>query len=94
MNFIKIILIAIAVVLAAFGALVFVGMAINLLKILFWLLVICIFVALLWKMFGPGDGLQRSSGDEQDKLQSAELTLEEYKRKFESQTRRDAENRS
>jgi hypothetical protein len=60
-------------------------MAFGLLKYLFWIAVICVLVALLWKMFGSSDNAEGPSDEPQDKLQNAEMTLEEYKRKIESQ---------
>ncbi len=88
MNILKIILIAVAFVLMAFGALAVVGVAISLLRTLFWLAVICVVVALLWKMFGPKGGALEPRGDDQPKLQNAEMALDEYKRKLEAELRR------
>ncbi len=94
MNILKIILIAIAFVLAAFGVLMLIGMAFTLLRALFWLAVICVVVWLLWKMFGPKGGALIASGDDHDKLQNTEMTLEEYKRKIEEQLKQESERRS
>jgi membrane protein implicated in regulation of membrane protease activity len=94
MNFLKIILIGILVVFIAFTGLWVVGMAISLLKSLFWLFVIGLAALLLWKMFGPQEVEQVESPKPQDKLQNTELTLEEYKRKLEAQLKQGSEKRS
>ncbi len=94
MNILKIILIAVAFVLAAFAALALVGIAFTLLRALFWLAVICVVVWLLWKMFGSKGGALARSGDDHDQLQNTEMTLDEYKRKIEEQLKQDTERRS
>ena len=94
MNFLKIILIGIVVVFLAFTGLALVGVAISLLRSLFWLFVIGLAAMVLWKMFGPQDAKQVEDVNPQSKLQNTELTLEEYKRKIEAQLKQDSEKRS
>jgi membrane protein implicated in regulation of membrane protease activity len=94
MSFLKIILIGLAVVIIAFTGLALVGIAMSLLKSLFWLFVIGLAAVLLWKMFGPQEPERLETPSPQDKLQNTELTLEEYKRKLEAQMKRGAEKRS
>ena len=94
MNFLKIILIGIVVVFLAFTGLALVGVAIRLLRSLFWLFVIGLAAMVLWKMFGPQDAKQVEDVNPQSKLQNTELTLEEYKRKIEAQLKQDSEKRS
>jgi hypothetical protein len=88
MNFLKIILIGIVVVFLAFTSLALVGVAISLLRSLFWLFVIGLAALLLWKMFGPKDARQVEEAEPLNKLQNTELTLEEYKRKLEAELRK------
>jgi len=85
MNFLKLILIGIVVVFLAFTSMALVGVAISLLRSLFWLAVIGLGAVILWKMFGPQGAKQVEDVEPQDKLQNNELTLEEYKRKLEAQ---------
>jgi Na+/melibiose symporter-like transporter len=85
MGTLKMIVIAVAAVLATILVFSLIGMAFSLLKYLFWIAVICVIVALLWKMFGSRDRAEVSGDDPQNKLQNAEMTLEEYKQKLESQ---------
>ncbi len=91
MNILKVFVIAVAFVLAAFVAMWLVGVAITLLKAVFWLAVICIVVMLLWKMFGPKGGALVQGGDAQNKIDNAEMALDEYKRKLEDQVRQDSD---
>ena len=93
MNIIKIILIILGLILAAFGAMILVGMAISLLKFVFFLAVICIILWFLWKIFGGGSSQAELKDAEQGKLQNTELTFEEYKRKLESQIQQEADKR-
>lgn len=90
MNILKIILIAIVVVLAAFGGLMIFGMALRLLHLLFWVAVVCVAVALLAKLFGGGES-KETTEPEQLRPQNVELTLEEYKRKLEDQLKKGSE---
>ncbi|MGE0133189.1 MAG: hypothetical protein AB7U82_34360 [Blastocatellales bacterium] len=91
MNFLKIILIGIVVVFLAFTSLALVGVAISLLRSLFWLLVIGLAAVVLWKMFGPQNDERVEEAKPQSKLQNTELTLEEYKRKLETELRKGSE---
>ncbi len=91
MNILKIILIAIVLVLAAFGGLMIFGMALSLLRLLFWVAVVCVVVALLAKLFGGGGKLEETAKAEQLQPQNVELTLEEYKRKLEAQLKQDSD---
>ncbi len=90
MNILKIILIAILLVLAAFGGLMIFGMALSLLRLLFWVAVIAVVVALLAKLFGGKGESEEIARPEQLQPQNAELTLEEYKRKLEDQLRKNS----
>jgi membrane protein implicated in regulation of membrane protease activity len=94
MNILKIILIAIALVFAAFGAMMLIGMAFTLLRAVFWLTVICVVVWLLWKMFGSKGDALIARGDDYNELQNTEMTLDEYKRKIEEQLKQESERRS
>lgn len=85
MAIIRIILIAVVLTLAAFAAMALVGMALSLLRILFWLAVVCVVVALVAKLFSARQAEPEVSDNRQDKLSNAELTLEEYRRKLEAQ---------
>lgn len=91
MNFLKIILIGIVVVFLAFTSLALVGVAISLLRSLFWLAVIGLGAMILWKMFSPQGAKQVEDVEPQDKLQNNELTLDEYKRKLEAQLKQDSD---
>jgi hypothetical protein len=48
----------------------------------------------LWKMFGAKGAKRAESSEEPSKLQSPEMTLEEYKRKLEAQLKQSSEKRS
>jgi hypothetical protein len=91
MNILKIILVGILVVFLAFTGMWLVGVAIGLLKSLFWLFVIGLAAMALWKMFGPKGAKQVETAEPEIKLQNTEMTLEEYKRKLEAQLRNDTE---
>ena len=93
MNFLKIILIGILVVFLAFSGMWLVGVAISLLKSLFWLFVIGLAAMGLWKMFSSKGAKQVEDAEPENKLQNTEMTLEEYKRKLEAQLRQDSEKR-
>ncbi|HEY7180306.1 MAG TPA: hypothetical protein VIC84_02755, partial [Blastocatellia bacterium] len=84
MNILKIILVGILVVFLAFSGMWLVGVAIGLLKSLFWLFVIGLAAMALWKMFGPKGAKQVENTEPEIKLQNTEMTLEEYKRKLEA----------
>jgi hypothetical protein len=94
MNIFKLILIIFAVVLTTFAGLALVGMAVSLLKSVFWLAVIAGVVYLLWKLFADKGEALISGDDAGSKILNAEMTLEEYKRKIEDQLNRGTERRS
>jgi hypothetical protein len=83
MNWLKILLFLLALLLLSFGAMFLIGLTFTVLKIAFWVLLIGGGIALLLKLFesGPKD----VAGDMQTRLDRTELTLEEYKRKLEAQ---------
>ncbi|MBK6796354.1 MAG: hypothetical protein IPG76_06060 [Acidobacteria bacterium] len=85
MNIIRIFVMGIAFLIAALIALALAGMAFTLLRFLFWVIVGLIVIAGLWKLFGPKDGAGSSDNNPQGKLENAELTIDEYKRKLEEQ---------
>lgn len=85
MNIIKIMFFLLGLVIVGILGLIVLGMTLALLKFAFWLVVIGAIIAVLWKLFGGGSDAQTSGGEEQGRLQNAEMTLEEYKRKIESQ---------
>jgi hypothetical protein len=85
MNILKIILIGVLVVFLAFTGMWLIGVALSLLKSLFWLFVIGLAALALWKMFGPKGAKQVEDAEPENKLQNTELTLDEYKRKLEAQ---------
>jgi hypothetical protein len=91
MNLLKILLIVLATVIATFTVLALVGMAINMLYYLFWLAVICIVLVALVKLFGGKGDSAEPSGDTQNRLQGAEQTLDEYKRKLEAEVKQSRE---
>ncbi|MCI0525602.1 MAG: hypothetical protein L0Y75_10105 [Acidobacteria bacterium] len=93
MKILKIILIGMVVVFLAFTSLALVGVAISILRSLFWLFVIGIAAVVLWKMFGPQSAKQVEDAEAPTKLQNPELTLEEYKRKLEAQLKQGSERR-
>jgi membrane protein implicated in regulation of membrane protease activity len=94
MKLLKAILIGIMVVFLAFIGMKLVGVAIKLLFALFWLALIGLAAMALWKMFGPKGAKRAESSEEPSKLQSPEMTLEEYKRKLEAQLKQSSEKRS
>ncbi len=85
MNILKIILAVLATVIAAIAVLAVAGIAIHLLYYLFWLAAICIVLAVLVKLFGSKNDAPEASSDVQNRLQDAELTIDEYKRKLEAE---------
>jgi len=93
MNFLKIILIGILVVFLAFSGMWLIGVAIGLLKSLFWLFVIGLAAMALWKMFSSKSPKRVEDSQPENKLQSPEMTLEEYKRKLEAQLKQGSEKR-
>jgi hypothetical protein len=94
MKFLKLVLLGIVVVFLAFIGMKLVGVAVKILFALFWLALLGLVAMALWKLFGPKGAKRAESSEEQSKLQSPEMTLEEYKRKLEAQLRKDSERRS
>jgi hypothetical protein len=88
MTIIKILLLLLGLLLAAFGAMILFGMALSLLKVAVSIAVVVGIVWFLVKLFG-GDENENAiaTQDPMSKLQNAELTLDEYKRKLEEQLR-------
>jgi len=93
MNFLKIILIGILVVFLAFSGMWLIGVAISLLRSVFWLFVIGLAAMALWKMFSSKSPKRVEDSQPENKLQSPEMTLEEYKRKLEAQLKQGSEKR-
>jgi hypothetical protein len=93
MKFLKLVLIGILVVFLAFIGMRVLGVAFQILFNLFWLALIGLVALGLWKMFSSKGGKQEKSADEPNKLQSPELTLDEYKRKLEAQIKQSSEKR-
>jgi hypothetical protein len=93
MKFLKLVLIGILVVFLAFTGMWLVGVALRVLSSLFWLAVIGFVAVMLWKMFISKGAKQEKSADEPNKLQTPELTLDEYKRKLEAQIKQSSEKR-
>ena len=93
MKLLKAILIGIVVVFLAFIGMKLIGVAIKILFALFWLALIGLAVIALWKMFGPKGAKRVESSEEESKLQSPEMTLDEYKRKLEAQLKQGSEKR-
>ena len=96
MKLLKAILIGIVVVFLALIGMKLIGVAIKIMFALFWLALIGLAAMALWKLFGSkGAKRAESSQDEApSKLQSPEMTLEEYKRKLEAQLKQGSEKRS
>ena len=93
MKFLKLVLIGIVVVFLAFIGMKLVGVAIKLMFALFWLALIGLAAMALWKMFGPKRAKRVESSEEENILQTPELTLDEYKRKLEAQLKQGSEKR-
>jgi membrane protein implicated in regulation of membrane protease activity len=91
MKFLKLALIGIVVVFLLFIGLRLISVAIRVMFFLFWLALIGFAAVMLWKMFGSNGSGRMEEADERDKLQNAELTLEEYKRKLEDDLRKSSE---
>jgi membrane protein implicated in regulation of membrane protease activity len=94
MKLLKAILIGIVVLFLAFIGMKLVGVAIKLLFALFWLALIGLAAMALWKLFASKGAKRAESSEEPSKLQSPEMTLEEYKRKLEAQLKQSSEKRS
>jgi len=93
MNALKLALLVVGIALAALLGLWVIGLAFSLLQSLFWIIVILLVVVVLWKLFGPDDTTAVTGSDANSKLQNAEMTLDEYRRKIESSTKADSEKR-
>jgi hypothetical protein len=93
MKFLKFVLIGIVVVFLAFIGMKLLGVAIKIMFSLFWLALIGLAALALWKIFGPKGAKRVEDSQPENKLQSPELTLEEYKRKLEAQLKQGSEKR-
>jgi hypothetical protein len=93
MKYLKLVLIGIVVVFLAFIGMKLVGVAIKLLFALFWLALIGLVAMALWKIFGPKGAKRVESSEEESRLQTPEMTLDEYKRKLEAQLKQGSEKR-
>ena len=91
MKFLKLVLIGIVVLFLAFIGMRLVGVAIQIAFSLFWLALIGLAALALWKIFGPKSAKQVETAEPETKLQSPEMTLDEYKRKLEAQMRNQSE---
>jgi len=91
MKFLKLVLLGIVVVFLAFVGMRVVGVAFQILFNLFWLALIGLAALALWKVFGPKGVKRVETAEPETKLQSPELTLDEYKRKLEAQMRNKSE---
>ena len=85
MKFLKLVLIGIVVVFLAFIGMRLVGVAIQIMFYLFWLALIGLAAMALWKVFGPKGAKRVETAEPENRLQTPELTLDEYKRKLEDQ---------
>ncbi|HKQ79804.1 MAG TPA: hypothetical protein VJ810_39290 [Blastocatellia bacterium] len=85
MKFLKLVLIGIVVVFLAFIGMKVLGVAFRIMFNLFWLALIGLAALALWKMFGPKGAKRVEEAEPENKLQTPELTLDEYKRKIEAQ---------
>ena len=93
MKFLKLVLLGIVVVFLAIIGMKLVGVAIKIMFGLFWLALIGLAAMALWKIFGPKRAKRVDSGEEESKLQTPEMTLDEYKRKLEAQLKQGSEKR-
>jgi hypothetical protein len=91
MKFLKLVLIGIVVVFLAFVGMRVLGVAFQIMFNLFWLALIGLVALGLWKMFGPKSSRQVEEAEPASKLQTPEMTLDEYKRKLEAQMRNKSE---
>ncbi len=94
MNALKLALLVVGIALAALLGLWVIGLAFSLVKSLFWIIVLLLVVAFLWKLFGPDKSSALPGNDATGRLQNTEMTLEEYRRKIESLAKGDGEKRS
>ena len=93
MKFLKLVLIGIVVVFLAFIGMKLIGVAIKIMFALFWLALLGLAAMALWKLFGPKGAKRVESSEEESKLQTPEMTLDEYKRKLEAQLKQGSEKR-
>ena len=93
MKLLKAVLIGIVVLFLAFIAMKLVGVAIKILFALFWLALIGLAAMALWKIFGPKGAKREERSEGPSKLQSPEITLDEYRRKLEAQIKQSSEKR-
>ena len=91
MKLLKLVLLGIVVVFLAFIGMKLIGVAIKIMSSLFLLALIGLAAMALWKLFGPKGAKRVESSEEEIKLQTPEMTLDEYKRKLEAQLRKDSE---
>jgi hypothetical protein len=93
MKLLKLVLLGIVVVFLAFIGMKLIGVAIKIMSSLFLLALIGLAAMALWKMFGPKGAKRVESSEEEIKLQTPEMTLDEYKRKLEAQLKQSSEKR-
>jgi purine-cytosine permease-like protein len=93
MKLLKLVLLGIVVVFLAFIGMKLIGVAIKIMSYLFLLALIGLAAMALWKMFGPKGAKRVESSEEESKLQTPEMTLDEYKRKLEAQLKQGSEKR-
>lgn len=93
MKLLKAILIGIVVLFLVFIGMKLIGVAIKILFALFWLALIGLAAMALWKMFASKGAKRAESSEEPRKLQTPEMTLEEYKRRLEAQINQGSEKR-
>jgi hypothetical protein len=93
MNALKLALLIVGIALAALLGLWAIGLAFSLLKSLFWVIVLLLIVALLWKLFGSSESSALSGTGDDGKLQNAEMTLDEYRQKIEALARGEGDKR-
>jgi predicted RND superfamily exporter protein len=93
MKLLKAILIGIVVLFLAFIGMKLIGVAIKIMFALGWLALIGLAAMALWKLFGPKGAKRAESSEEQSKLQTPEMTLDEYKRRLEAQLKQGSEKR-
>ena len=93
MKLLKLVLLGIVVVFLAFIGMKVIGVAIKIMSSLFLLALIGLAAMALWKMFGPKGAKRVESSEEEIKLQTPEMTLDEYKRKLEAQLKQSSEKR-
>ena len=94
MKFLKLVLLGILVVFLAFIGMKVLGVAFRILMSVFWLALLGLAAMALWKIFGPKRAKRVESSEEENILQTPEMTLDEYKRKLEAQLKPGSEKRS